>query len=169
VLVGAKAEVLDGLAGVLGATEQQSVSAGGLLKSELVESQGLAAGSGDPGTSGGSEAQSGNINLGDLEEAVVVGDGADNNDRLLLVAVPEVGGNARERDRRAVDAAHEQAAEHDLVEGGVGAACEEGTPTGPEVSKSAFHPLTHSLPNRATNCANPRGGEGGRNLRARKR
>ncbi len=120
--MGSETEVLDGLAG-LGATEEQSVGASGLLKSELVESEGLAAGSLDAGTGGGGEAQGSDVHLGNLEEAVVVGDGADNDDGLLLIAVLEVGGNAREGDRGTVDAAHEQAAEHDLVEGRVGAAC----------------------------------------------
>jgi len=122
VLVGAEAEVLDGLAGVLGAAEEQGVGARGLLESELVEGQGLAAGSLDASAGSGGEAQGGDVDLGDLEEAVVIGDGADNNDRLLLVAVLEVGGNAREGDGRAVDAAHEEAAEHDLVERRVGTA-----------------------------------------------
>jgi hypothetical protein len=125
VLVGSEAEVLDGLTGVLGAAEQQGVGTGGLLKSELVKGLGLAAGSLNTSAGGGGEAESSDIGLGDLEEAVVIGDGADNNDGLLLVAVLEVGGNAGEGDGRAVDAAHEQAAEHDLVEGRVGAAGQE--------------------------------------------
>lgn len=122
VLVGAEAEVLDGLARVLGAAEEERVGARGLLESELVEGQGLAAGSLDARAGSGGEAQGGDVDLGDVEEAVVIGDGADNNDRLLLVAVLEVGGNAREGDGGAVDAAHKQAAEHDLVESRVGTA-----------------------------------------------
>jgi len=122
VLVGAKAEVLEGLTGVLGATEEEGVGASGLLESELVESDGLAAGGLDAGTGSGGEAEGRNVDLGDGQETVVIGDGADNNDGLLLVAVLEVGGNARERDGRAVDAAHEEAAQDDLVEGRVGAA-----------------------------------------------
>ena len=122
-LVGTEAEMLEGLTSVLGATEQQGVGTGGLLKSELIKGLGLAAGSNDASTGGGGEAQSSDIDLGDLEEAVVIGDGTDNNDGLLLVAVLEVGGNAGEGDGRAVDARHEEATEHDLVEGRVGTAC----------------------------------------------
>jgi len=126
VLVGAKAKVLVRLTGVLGATEQQGVGTRGLLKSKLIKGQGLAASSRDASAGGLSEAQSGDLDLGDSEEAVVIGNRADNNDRLLLIAVLEVGGNARERNRRAVDTAHEEAAEDHLIEGGVGAACGPG-------------------------------------------
>ena len=122
VLVGTEAEMLDSLAGVLGATEEEGVGTGGLLESELIESDGLAASGDDAGTGGGGEAQSGDGHLGDDQETVVIGDGTNNNDGLLLVAVLEVLGNAGQRDRRAVDAAHEQAAKHDLVEGRVSAA-----------------------------------------------
>lgn len=122
VLVGTEAEVLDGLASVLGATEKEGVGTGGLLKGELVEGDGLATGSLDASTGSGGEAEGSNRDLGDGQETVVIGDGTDNNDGLLLVAVLEVGGNARERDGGTVDAGHEQPAEHDLVEGRVSAA-----------------------------------------------
>jgi len=120
--VGAETEVLESLAGVLGATEKEGVGTSGLLEGELVEGDGLAAGSGDAGTGGGGEAESRNVHLGDDEEAVVIGDGANNDDGLVLVAVLEVGGNARERHGGAVDARHEQAAEDNLVEGSISAA-----------------------------------------------
>ena len=42
---------------------------------------------------------------------------------LGCVLVCGGGDEARERERRAVDAGHEEAAEDDFVEGGVGAAC----------------------------------------------
>lgn len=123
VLVGTEAEVLEGLTGVLGATEEEGVGTGGLLQSQLVKGNGLAAGSSDAGTGGGGEAESGNGGLGDGQETVVVSDGTNNNDGLLVVAVLKVGRNAREGDGGAVDAGHEQAAEDDLVEGGISAAC----------------------------------------------
>lgn len=126
--MGTEAEVLNGLTGVLGATEKEGVGASGLLESELVEGQDLAAGSGDPGTGGGGDAEGGNLDLGDAEEAVVIGNGADNDDGLLLVAVLEVGRNAGQRDGGAVDAAHEQAAQDHLVEGSIGAACQQLAP-----------------------------------------
>ena len=114
--------MLDGLAGVLGTAEEEGVGASGLLKRQLVEGKRLAAGSEDARAGRGGEAQGSDVQLGDLEETVVVRDGADNDDRLLLVAVLDVGGDAGERHGRAVDAAHEQPAQDDLIEGRVGTA-----------------------------------------------
>lgn len=121
-LVGTKAEVLEGLTRVLGAAEEKGVGTGGLLLAELVEGKGAAAGGKDARAGSGGEAEGRNGDLGDLEQAVVVGDGANDDDGLLLVAALEVAGDARQRDGRAVDLAHEQPAEDDLVEGRVGAA-----------------------------------------------
>lgn len=121
-LVGTEAEMLDGLTGVLGSTEKEGVGTGGLLESELIEGDGLAASGDDASAGSGGEAQSGDGHLGDDKETVVIGDGTNNDDGLLLVAVLEVLGNAGQRDGRTVDTAHEQATEHDLVEGRVGTA-----------------------------------------------
>lgn len=114
--------MLDSLARVLGAAEQEGVGTGGLLESQLVEGDDLTAGRGDAGTGGGSDAESSNLDLGDRQETVVVGDGANNDDGLLLIAVLEVGRDAGQRDGGAVDAAHEQAAQDHLVEGRISAA-----------------------------------------------
>lgn len=122
VLVGAKAEMPDGLTGVLGSTQEERVGTSGLLQRKLVESEGLASGSENARACRGGEAEGRDVQLGNLEETVVVGDGADDDDGLLLIAVLDVGGNAREGHGRTVDAAHEQPAEDDLVEGGVGTA-----------------------------------------------
>lgn len=123
VLVGTEAEVLDSLTVVLGATQEQGVGTGGLLQGELVEGQGAAAGGQDARAGSGGEAQGSDLDLGDLEQAVVVGDGADNNDRLLVVAVLQVGLDTGQGDRRAVDAGGKQAAQDNLVEGRVGTTC----------------------------------------------
>lgn len=126
--VGTKAKVLDGLTGVLGAAEEEGVGAGGGTEGQLVEGQALAAGSSDAGAGGGGEAQSGDGQLGDLEQAVVVGDGADNDDGLALVGLARVLVGSRCDDAgdghgRAVDARHEQTAEDHLVEVRIRAAC----------------------------------------------
>lgn len=124
-LVGTEAKVLDGLTGVLGTTEQQGVGTGGLLQGKLVQSLGSAASSQDTGTSGGGETQGSNVHLGDLEQTGVIGDGADDDDRLFLVTVLDVGVDAGQRDGRAVHAGHKQTAQYDLVEGRVSTACRE--------------------------------------------
>lgn len=121
--MGTEAEVLDSLTAVLGATQEQGVGTSGLLKSELVEGQGAAAGGQDARAGGGGEPQGGDLDLGDLEQAVVIGDGADNNDRLLVVAVLQVGLDTGQGDGGAVDAGGKEAAQDNLVEGGVGTTC----------------------------------------------
>lgn len=128
VRVGTEAEVLDGLTGVLGAAEEKGVGASGGAESELVQSQGLATSLENPGTGSGGEAQSGDGELGDLKQAVVVGDGANNDDGLALVSLARVlvrsgRDDAGDGHRRTVDARHEKAAEHDLVEVRIGTAC----------------------------------------------
>lgn len=123
VLVGAHAEVLDGLTGVLGTTENKGVAASGSTESKLIQSDGLTAGGDNAGAGGGSEAESRNRDIGERKETVVVGDGSDNNDGALLALLVDVGNNAREGHRRTVDLGHEETAENNLVEGSVGTAC----------------------------------------------
>lgn len=123
VLVRAHAKVLDGLTGVLGTTENQSVAASGSTESKLIQGDGLAAGGDNAGTGRGSEAESGNSDLGEGQQTVVVGDGANDNNGALLTLLVDVGNNAGERDRRTVDLGHEETAENNLVERSVGAAC----------------------------------------------
>lgn len=137
-LVRAEAEVLDGLAGVLGAAEQEGVGASGLLEGQLVEGKDLAAGREDASTGGGGDAESGNRHLGDGQEAVVIGDGADDDNSLVLVALLEVPRDTGQRDGGAVDAAHEEAAQDHLVEGRIGATCGHAVSTVAS-SKDRFH------------------------------
>jgi len=125
VAVGTEAEVADGLTGVLGTTEDQGVGTSGGTEGQLVEGDGLTTGGQDAGTGGGGEAQSSHGDLGELEETVVVGDGAHNNNGALLV-LGDVGNDAGQRDRGTVDLGHKKAAQDDLVEGRVGTAyCED--------------------------------------------
>jgi hypothetical protein len=132
VLVRAHAEVLDRLTRVLGTPKEESVGTGGLLLAELVESESLTTGGGDTSASRGGEAQSSDGDLGDGQNAVVIRDSADDDDRLLLIAVLEVGNDARQRHGRAVDTAHEQAAQDDLVEGRLGTAWRPSATTLPK-------------------------------------
>lgn len=90
VLVWAHAEVLDGLTAVLGSTEDQGVASGRSTESELIQGDGLTTGSGNSGTSGGGESQSGDGGLGERQKSVVIGDGADNDDGALLALLVDV-------------------------------------------------------------------------------
>lgn len=125
--MGAEAEVLDSLAGVLGTTEEKGVGTGGGTESELVEGQALAASLLNASAGGSGEAESGDRELRNSKEAVVVGDSANDNDGLALVGLAGLlacshGGDARDGHGRAVDAGHKKAAEDDLVEVGIGTA-----------------------------------------------
>ncbi len=120
VLVGAHAEVLDGLTSVLGATEQEGVASGRSTQSQLVQSQALATGGDDASSGRGGEAQSSDRDLGDLEKAVVVGDGADDdNDLVGLVAAGDLRLDARQRNRGSVDSGGKKAMQYNLQKAGV--------------------------------------------------
>lgn len=100
-LVRPEAKVLDGITRVLGAAEQEGVGAGGLLERELVEGERLSSRGEDAGAGRRGEAEGGHVQDGQLEQAVVVRDGADDHHGPLVV-LGQVGGDARERDRRPV-------------------------------------------------------------------
>lgn len=123
----AETEVLHRLPRILGSSQQQGVGTSWRPHGQLIQSQALAACSGDPGTCGGCEAERGNGELGDGEEAVVVGDGADKNDGLagsLFADVLGGGGTDDTADGHGwpVDLGHKQPAEDNSVELGVSAA-----------------------------------------------
>lgn len=119
-------EVLDGLAGVLAATEEKAVLALRLEHGELVEGEALTTGSDDAGTGALGEAEGADAELGALLHADIVSDGGHGhgNAGLLLVAHEEA--NAADRHGGAVDAAHVHALEDLLVELGLSAASKEG-------------------------------------------
>lgn len=121
-LVGSETEVLDSLSGILGSSEKKSVASGRSAKSQLIKSQGLTSSSKNASASGGSESESRNAELGDCEETVVISDGADDDDGLALL-LGTVLDDSGDGDGGSVDAGHEETAENDLVEGGVGSAC----------------------------------------------
>jgi len=75
--VGSEAKVLDSLTGVLGTPEEESVGSSGEAGSDLVDGEGLAASLKNACAGRGSEAESSDGELGELEETVVVRDGSD--------------------------------------------------------------------------------------------
>lgn len=85
VLVGSEAKVLDSLTRVLGTTEKEGVGASGEAGGNLVDGEDLTASLLDAGTSRSSDAESGDGELGELQQAVVIGNGADNDNGLALV------------------------------------------------------------------------------------
>ena len=121
-LVWAKAEMLDCLTGVLGTSEEQGVASSGSTESQLVQSQDLSSGSKNTGTSSGGESEGSNAELGDGQEAVVVCDGSNDHNSALVIIAVSVRNNSGDGDGGSVDAGHEESAEDDLVEGGLGSA-----------------------------------------------
>jgi len=97
--------MLDGFTRILGAAEEESLSAGGSTLSKLIDGEALTAGRLNAGTSSGSEPQSSDGDLGDREKTGVVGDLSNHNNGLLRVVLCVVLGgsirnNTRDRDRR---------------------------------------------------------------------
>lgn len=131
--MGAKAEVLDGLTGVLGATDEDSVATGRGTGSKLVQGEALTTGSLNASTSSVGESQSSNRKLGKLKNSVVISDGSNNDNSLGSLGGR--GGNttlrlgqvddARNRNRGLVDLGHVKSAENGLVESAVSSAGEE--------------------------------------------
>jgi hypothetical protein len=126
--VGTEAEVLDGLTGVLGSTDEEGVGTGGETGGNLVDGESLTTSLLDAGAGRGGEAHGSDGELGELEKTDIVGDGADNDNGLASVGLGGVlVGSGRddlgEGDRGTVDLRHHQTAEDDLVEGSVGATC----------------------------------------------
>lgn len=120
-----EAEVLHSLTGVLGAAEEEGVGTSGGTEGKLVQSEDLTTGLLNASASSGGDAQSSDRQLRDGQEAVVIGDGTDHNDGLALVRLVDVRGNTGDRNRRAVDARHEETAKNSLVEVGLRAAYQE--------------------------------------------
>jgi hypothetical protein len=84
--VGTEAEMLESLTAILGSTEEQGVGSGREAGSDLIDGEGLAAGSNDACAGSGSEAEGCDGELGELEETDVVSHGTD----LVLLARPFV-------------------------------------------------------------------------------
>lgn len=128
VLVWSETKVPDTLSRVLWPSQKQSVGACWGTEGQLVESDGFTTSGNDPGARSGGESESGYGDLWNVIETGVIGDGADDDDGLigrLGVFVGDLFGDAGEGDGRSVDFRHEESAEDDLVEVGVGSASEE--------------------------------------------
>lgn len=121
-----KAKVSDGLSGVTGTSKHKGILTSRSSASKLVNGEALTTGLDDTGTSSGSESQSGDSGLGDGKDTVVVGDGSNDNNSLVGVALELKSlGDARKRHRGSVDLGQEKLLQNRLVELGVGTASKE--------------------------------------------
>jgi hypothetical protein len=117
-------EVLHGLPGSLATPQKEGVGASGGAESELIEGQDLTTSLKDAGAGGLGEPQSAHSQLGELEKTGIIGDGSDNDDDLVLLALGETG-QLDEGQRGLVGPAHTEALQHHAVEVGAGPAREE--------------------------------------------
>jgi len=124
-LVGSEAEVLNSLSGVLGSSEKECVASSRSSKGQLIQSQSLTSGSNNAGTGSGSESESGYTELGDGQETVVIGNGANDDNGLVVGLLGGVRDDSRDGNGRSVDARHKKTAQDDLIEGRVGPAGQE--------------------------------------------
>lgn len=121
VLVWAETKVLEGLAG-LWSTKEEGVASCWGAESKLIQGENLTTGGQDTGAGGSGEAEGSDGELWDGQETVVISDGSNNDNGLVVGLLGDVGDDAREGHWWPVDAGHKQAAEDDLVEGRLGAA-----------------------------------------------
>ena len=96
----------------------------GSLHNEFVEGHALAACLDDAGASGLGEAEGGDGDLGQVEDALIVSDGADNNGDPLLVG-SEVLDELGEGEGRPVGSGRDESPEDGLGESRVGSAGQE--------------------------------------------
>jgi hypothetical protein len=116
--------VLDGLTGVLGTTEEDSVGTSRSTESKLIKGEDFTTSLDDAILGSLGETKSSNGELGDLQQARVVSDGTNNDNGLTLCGLG-VANNAGDRDGRSVNAGHKETLKNDLVEVGVGTASKE--------------------------------------------
>jgi len=99
--------VLDGFTGVTGTTEKESVGTGRLAKCELIKSEALSSSLLDTGTCGTGETEGSDRKLGNLDETLVVSDGTDGDDGVLVSVGPvrlgDLTSDSRDRERGSVD------------------------------------------------------------------
>lgn len=116
--------MLVGLPGGLATPQKEGVGASGGTEGELIEGEHLTAVLEDAVTGTLGEPQSAYGNFGEFEETGIIGDSADNDDDLVLLALDEAS-QLDEGKRGLVGPAHAQALEDDTVEIRSSPACEE--------------------------------------------
>ena len=115
--VWSEAKVFNSFSGILGSSEEQGVATSGSSQSKLIQSQDLSSSSKNTGTSCSSESKSGNTELGNSQETVIICNSTDDDYSLVVGLLGCVGHNSGDGDWRPVDTGHEESAKDDLVEG----------------------------------------------------
>ena len=94
------------------------------LHNEFVKSHALTTSLGDSSASGLGEAEGSNVDLGHVEESLVISDGGNRHDSAVSLS-SEVLDDLRKGERRTVGSAGEKSSEDGLCEGGVSSAGQE--------------------------------------------
>ena len=116
----------NGFTGIAGSLEEDGVLAGWGTLSQLVQGDDLTTGLEDSGTSSLGDGQSGDGQFGNVKQTHIVGDGANHNSDLFLSGLAaHLGSQSSKRKWRAVDLAHKQTLEDDLVELAASSASQE--------------------------------------------
>lgn len=90
----------------------------------MIQSQDFSTSSDDASASCSGKSESCNAELGYGQEAVVIRDSANYNDRLVVRLLRRVCYDSRDGDGRPIDARHEESAQNDFIERGLGSAWE---------------------------------------------
>jgi len=118
--------MLDSLTGLARSLKKQSVLASWSSESQLIKSDNFTSSFQDSLTGLLSDSEGTDGHLGDVEDSDVIGDGSNNDSNLVSISsLLHVTSQAGDGVRRAVDLAHEQPSENDLVELGLGPSGQE--------------------------------------------
>lgn len=128
------AEVLDGFTGILLAAEQQAVGTGRTALGQLVKGQALTTGLQNAGTGGLGETQSTDLHGGQVKLTLIISDYTNADGNVVLGrGNSQVLGDGAQGHRGAVDLAHAQTLQDNLVEAGAGTAGQEAVELDQEV------------------------------------
>ena len=137
-------EVSHGLASTAVTLQQHRVGSGGSTQSQLIQSDALASGLQDAGTSGLSEAESAHLQGRHFDHANIVSDGSHDHGDLVLLSLHVLHQSAQTHGR-AVDAAHVKTLQNHLRESSVSAASKEAI----QLRDHPFRPKAPTLTSRA--------------------
>lgn len=120
----AVAEVTNGVTGVLSTTQQHGVGTLGGTQSQLIQSDALTTSLDDSSSGSLGESQSSNGQLRDLQQALIISDGTNNNSGLAILAV-HVSGKSGDGNRGVINSGHSQSLDNGSSELGLSTSGQE--------------------------------------------
>lgn len=135
---GAVAEVTNRVTGVLSTTQQHSVGTLGSAQGQLIQSDALTTSLDDSGSGSLGESQSSNGQLRDLQQALIISDGTNNNSGLAILAI-HVSGKSGDGNRRVINSGHSQSLDNGGSELGLSTSGQETEDNNHQPSLHTFH------------------------------